>query len=251
MSSVPVIPNFNGTTPPAPTGQQLALWQVDALNPADISTYVRNTGGVDARTTTSEIITLVDQGKLVTINNNVAVNVVINVTALPNTFCCFVENLGAGTAKVNATAGNINGVATVNLATGQSAGIFYDGANFFAALGGGSSSGGLVIGFVINNGAIGNDIGPMLQPPRAGTVSKCAIVTKASDSLTNLVFRIMQNGVSVFTVSPTVTAGTASGTTSSSTSLTSVPLPVSVSDVFSIDILGGSPNWAFTAQLET
>lgn len=109
----------------------------------------------------------------------------------------------------------------------------------------------LVIGFVINYGAVLNDAAAMLVAPRAGTVSKCVIVTKASDPSIQLKFRIKQNGTDVFSTDPTVAAGTTSGTTSSSTSLTSVPLSVAAGDVFQIDILTGSPNWQFTAQLET
>ena len=113
------------------------------------------------------------------------------------------------------------------------------------------SSTNLVIGFVVNNGAAGSNVGPMLQAPRAGTVSKCVIVTKSSDGTTGLTFRIKKNGTDVFTSDPSVAAGTASGTTNSSTSLTSSPLSVAAGDVFQIDITSGSPNWAFTAQLET
>lgn len=116
---------------------------------------------------------------------------------------------------------------------------------------GGGSADQLVIGFVINYGAVLNDAAAMLVAPRAGTVSKCVIVTKASHPSIQLKFRIKQNGTDVFTTDPTVAAGTASGTTSSSTSLTTVPLTVAAGDVFQIDILTGSPTWQFTAQLET
>jgi len=129
--------------------------------------------------------------------------------------------------------------------------LTYDGTNFQLLGDGATGASPLVIGFVINNGAVGNNVGPMLQPSRAGSISKCAIVTKSSDGVTGLTFRIKQNGVDIFTSDPTVAAGTSAGTTSSSSSLTTNPLPVAVSDVFQIDITSGSPNWAFTAQLET
>src|SRR5215831_684697 len=51
----------------------------------------------------------------------------------------------------------------------------------------------LVIGFVITSGATGTNVGPMLPAAHAGTVSKCVIVTKASDGSTDLTFRIKQN----------------------------------------------------------
>ena len=114
-----------------------------------------------------------------------------------------------------------------------------------------AAAAGLVIGFIINNGAVGNNVGPELAAPRAATVSKCVIVTKTSDGTTALTFRIKMNGVDVFSVDPTVAAGTVGGTVSSTSSLTSSPLSVSASDVFTIDITSGSPNWSFSAQLET
>lgn len=254
MSSPVVNPNFNGTTPAAPSGQQLAQWQVDALNPADISAYTRNTGGVDPRTTATEFITLVDQGKLVTVNvNSTVANVVVNVVALPSTFTCAVENIGTGSSsiKVNASSGQTNGSASgVQLGAGASAVLYYDGSNLWVLVGN-SANTSLVVGFVINNGAAGNNVGAMLVAPRASSISKCVIVTKASDGVTGLTFRIKKNGVDIFTADPTVAAGTATGTVSSSTAFTAIPLPVAASDVFQIDILSGTPNWAFTAQLET
>lgn len=166
-------------------------------------------------------------------------------------------NTGASTLAVNGGAAKSlvkkanQALVAGDILAGQIIEAVYDGTNFQISGNGSTGSSPVVIGFVINNGAVGNNVGAMLQPARAGTISKCAIVTKSSDGLTGLTFRIMQNGVDVFTSDPTVSAGTSPGTTSSSTSLTSNPLPVAVSDVFQIDILTGSPNWAFTAQLET
>lgn len=109
----------------------------------------------------------------------------------------------------------------------------------------------LVIGFVVNNGAVGTNVGPELLAPRAGSVTKCVIVVKSSDGTTGLTFRIKKNGTDVFSSDPSVAAGTSAGTVSSTTSLTSNPLSVAANDVFTIDITSGSPNWAFSAQLET
>jgi len=114
---------------------------------------------------------------------------------------------------------------------------------------GGGSSLPLSIGFVVVSGSPGSDIGPMLIAPRLGSLSKCTVVVKASDSSTALVFRIKQNGVDIFTADPTMAASTASGSVTSFTALTSSPLAVSAGDIFSIDITGGSASWAFTAQL--
>lgn len=166
-------------------------------------------------------------------------------------------NTGASTLAVNGgSAKNIFKKTNSNLVSGdilanQIIEVVYDGTNFQLTGNGASGSSPLVIGFAINNGAAGTDVGPMLLAPRAGTISRCQIVTKASDGTTGLTFLIKKNGVNVFSSNPTVAAATASGTTSSSTSLTSSPLPVAFNDIFTIDILSGSPNWLFTAQLET
>ncbi len=40
MSSTPVIPNFNDTTPTAPSGNVNVKWQSDTANPSRISAYV-------------------------------------------------------------------------------------------------------------------------------------------------------------------------------------------------------------------
>lgn len=114
-----------------------------------------------------------------------------------------------------------------------------------------TAAGRLVIGFVINTGAAGTNIGPMLAAPAAGSVSKCKVVTKASDASTALTFTIKQNGTAVFTSSPSVAAGTTSGTVSTFTGLTSSPLTVNADDVFSCDISSGTSSWVVTIQLET
>lgn len=136
-----------------------------------------------------------------------------------------------------------------NLVAGNNITLTDDGAgNITIAASGAASS---VIGFVINSGTTGTNVGPMLAAPHAGSVTQCVVVTKASDSSTALTFTIKQNGTSVFTTAPTVAAGTAAGTVSTFTTLTSSPLPVAAGDVFSIDITSGTGSWQFTSQLET
>jgi hypothetical protein len=107
-----------------------------------------------------------------------------------------------------------------------------------------------LVAFIVINGSIGTDVGPHLRVRQAGQVIKCKIDTKASDPSIDLTFKIKQNGVDVFSVDPTITHGTASGTLATSTSLTSVPLAVAADDLFTIDITSGSSAWQFTAQLE-
>jgi len=109
----------------------------------------------------------------------------------------------------------------------------------------------MVIGFIMATGATGTNVGPDLVAPRSGTVTKCKIVTKASDASTDLTIKIKQNGVDVFSVDPTVTHGTASGTVSTFTALSPSPLPVTADDVFTIDIMSGTSTWQFTVQLES
>jgi hypothetical protein len=109
----------------------------------------------------------------------------------------------------------------------------------------------LTINFIVNDGSAGTNIGPELPAPHAGTVSRCKVVTKASDASVDLTFKIKQNGVDVFSSDPTVAHGTAGGTLSTFTALTSSPLPVADGDIFTIDITSGSSAWICTILLET
>lgn len=351
MSSVPVSPNFNRTTPAAPAGHINTKWQVDTVNPADVSTYVPNTGGVDARSTTTEPIHVASLGKLVTFNNAGATAVTPDST-VPSYFWCTVMNLGAGLCTLTPSSGNINGGATAKLPQNATGLLFFDGVNWWltdvaawatiagvqqelyvyaadtgaanayvvtltpaptvvvgslvvmkaananttastlavnggganpitksgnTALSGGeikagmivflvwdgtewqiigSSGGGadaLVVGFGFGpfSLVVQNNAGPKMLAVKAGTVSRCAIVINASDATTDCTFRIMKNGVNVFSANPTLTHGSATGTTVISTALTSSPLTVAQDDIFQIDVLTGTNQWQFTAQLET
>lgn len=109
---------------------------------------------------------------------------------------------------------------------------------------------GTVIGFVINDGTAGTNVGPMLAAAHSGLITKCKVVTKASDGATALTFLIKKNGTNIFSANPTVAAGTASATVSTFTALTSTPIVVAADDVFSIDITGGGPAWKVSIQLE-
>lgn len=107
-----------------------------------------------------------------------------------------------------------------------------------------------VIGFVMNTGATGSNVGPMLVASKAGSFTRCVVVIKTSDAATALTFTINKNGASVFSSNPTVAAGTASGTVSTVGTLVSSPLTVNAGDTLSIDITSGNATWVFTAQLE-
>lgn len=108
---------------------------------------------------------------------------------------------------------------------------------------------GLLIGFIMGSGAVGTNTGPELPAPRNGAISKCVVVTKSSDPTATLTFRIKRNGVDIFSADPSIAAGTAPGTVSTFTSLSSVPLAVTANDVFTIDVLTGNANWQFSVEL--
>lgn len=105
------------------------------------------------------------------------------------------------------------------------------------------------VGFTVPSGETGTNVGPELLAMRAATLSKCRIVVKTSDSSTALQVRIKQNGVDIFSADPTVAAGAAADSVSTFTSLTSLPLPVADGDRFTLDVVTGGANWAFTVQL--
>lgn len=352
MSTNPVSPNFNDTTPAAPAGYRNAKWQSDGQQPSNLSANLPNTGGVDARSTTTEGVHVASMGKLVTFNNSGATAVTPDST-VPAFFWCVLLNIGAGLCTLTPSTGNINVTATATLPKNSTGLLFFDGTNWwltdvggwativgvqqqqyvYAAdtgavnayavalspapiivvgslvvmkaahtntavstlavnggsanpitksgttalsgseikagqivflvwdgtewqLIGGSGGGGtdvLVVGFGFGpySVVVQNDAGVMLLAAKTGTVSRCAIIINASDPTTDLTFRIMQNGVNVFSSNPTLTHGSASGTKVISTALTSSPLTVTQDDKFQIDILAGSNQWQFTAQLET
>jgi hypothetical protein len=252
-------PTFTGTpaAPTAPGGTNTTQIATTAFVEGELASYLTTSSGATKAGVQQESYTYAaDSGTA----NAYAVTLSPVPTLAAGSKVVFKAanaNTGASTLAVNGgLAKNIYKKVNQNLVSGdilanQIIELVYDGTNFQLTGNGATGSSPVVIGFVINNGAAGNNVGPMLQPTRAGTISKCAIVTKASDGTTGLTFRIKQNGVDVFSVDPSVAAGTSAGTTSSSTSLTSSPLSVAVSDVFQIDITSGTPNWQFTAQLET
>lgn len=145
------------------------------------------------------------------------------------------------------TNGALNGSQTLlNLKDGGNVSITDDGVGGITI----AASAPIVIGFVIGNGNIGTNVGPMLAAVRSGSVTKCVVTTKNSDSTIPLTFLIKKNGTNVFSANPTVAAGTGSGVVNTTGTLTTNPLAVLANDVFSIDITSGTNNWQFTAQLE-
>jgi len=115
--------------------------------------------------------------------------------------------------------------------------------------GSGSGAGGLVIGFIINNGSAGVNIGPMLPAPRSGSLTRCVVVVKAPGGA-DLIFTIRRDNVAIFDAPVTVPASAAGGDLLEFTNFTTVPFPVALDDIFSIDITQGSAAWKCTVQLE-
>lgn len=108
----------------------------------------------------------------------------------------------------------------------------------------------LVMGFALNSGVAGTNVGPALIASRGGSFSKVKVVIKAADSATPLAFRIKQNGTDIFTVDPVLAAGTTSGTVLTFTTLTAAPLSVGADDLFTVDVTSGTAFWQVTIQME-
>lgn len=107
------------------------------------------------------------------------------------------------------------------------------------------------ISFGISSGNLGTNVVPFdILAVRSGTVSKCTVSIRSSDSVIGLTFRIKRNGVDIFSTDPHFAAGAAVGITTFST-LSPSPLTVAANDVFTMDITSGSGAWAFTAILES
>ena len=106
-----------------------------------------------------------------------------------------------------------------------------------------------IVGFIINTGATGTDVGPILPAARTGTADTLVVVIKASDASTPLSFTINQNQSLAITV--TVPAGTIPFTLLMFTNFVTTPLAVNQNDLFSIDITSGSSSWMFTAVVGT
>jgi len=131
--------------PAAPSGSVNVKWQADAVtvNPRKASAYVGNTGKVDPRTTTTETIGIASRGKDVTLSNSGAIAVTLDST-VPLDFLCAVQVIGAGSATLTPSSGQINSgaglAANAVMAATQSGWLFFDGTNWFLLVA--SSSGG-------------------------------------------------------------------------------------------------------------
>ena len=89
-------------------------------------------GGVDSRNTVAETISSDSHGKMVkfTYSGNVAVNVDSSVSS---NFFCAARNQGSGYANFTPSSGQINGGATLALATGTGTWLYFDGADWWTS----------------------------------------------------------------------------------------------------------------------
>lgn len=114
--------------------------------------------------------------------------------------------------------------------------------------GGGSGSPVLTIGYSVGDGSVGTQIGPLLAAPVSGSLSRCVVVTKASDSSTDFSFQILKNGSNIFVSPISIVHGTTNSTLNAFAFSSSVT--VAKDDIFSLSILTGTSNWKLTIQLE-
>jgi hypothetical protein len=135
---------FSRTLPAAAADEVLVQWLQSSGDPNLISGPVKSTGGVDARTGTSEAIALAARGKLVTFNNASAVAASLpNAPTMNGVWWCAVKNIGAGLLTLTPTTSTIDSGLTKTVATGTGLLIFSDGTNYFTVpmgAGGGSAS---------------------------------------------------------------------------------------------------------------
>ena len=225
------VPDYNNSTPAAPTGTQNGHWQKGSQSGTDslgnpifpLSMNVPATGGENAQTGTSYTLQQSDRGKLVTLSNSSAIAVTLPVTSpatIDSLFVCAVENLGAGTATL-AYGSPLVTVAT--LTTGQGAWLFFSGTNWRAVISGGGFTSPLTTkGDIYTRGASAD--------ARIGVGADGQVLTADSTQTNGIKWATAASGVNILTGSSnpwligtpqTVTRiqGTNTGTQSSVTSL--------------------------------
>lgn len=89
-------------------------------------------GTVNTQTGTSYTVQNSDSGGIITFSNAAAVAVTLN-AAVAQFWYAALANLGAGLVTITPQSGTINGGATLALSTQESAWIFFDGTNWWAA----------------------------------------------------------------------------------------------------------------------
>ena len=155
-----------------------------------------------------------------------------------------------GSGPRNAIAGQEQGIAqTANL--GRSWILFFE--SLVQGLSGSTLN--PIIGFVMNSGVTGTNVGPVLQAVRSGTATLLSVAVKAADASTDSTFDILQNGTSIFTTPPTIPAASAvtidPDTLYGFDDFVTTPVTITEYDVFTINITSGTADWEFTAILLT
>lgn len=97
-------------------------------------TFFSNLGSVDNQTgVTSYITQTTDSGALLIINNSSAVAITLNFNVSAPWYTV-IYNIGTGTATLTPSSGNINSTTSVVLYGGSFSIVYFDGANFWAAV---------------------------------------------------------------------------------------------------------------------
>jgi len=106
-----------------------------------------------------------------------------------------------------------------------------------------------VIGWDIQDDTVGSDVSDPVIPARAGTIQRCAMRVKVYDATTALEIDILNNGVSIFTTTPTIAAGGSTRDVYDFTDFSASPLSIAVDDDVVIDVVQGNGDWEFAAYL--
>lgn len=217
-----------------------------------------------------------DNGVLLVLSDASPISVTLSSATAP--YFIFIANIGTGDATLTPVSGTISyagnsGAASLPLKADYACIVFYDGTNWwgfteplvpssftatnrFNWISAYNSSTGVfsesslpvMVEFQLTSGATGTDVAGTALAWHAGSITQCVVVVDKSDAGTALQFQIKQNGTDVFTVDPTIAAGTAPGTVSTF-ALRLASISIATNDQFTINVLSGTTSWAVTIQL--
>ena len=249
---VPAVDNLNSLIPPPPPGAINVIFQATQGNPRNVTAYFfPNSAGVNLVATASYTIQSSDQGKLVVMTSPSAS--VIADSSLGANFGTNVLFAGASGGMITPSTGQLNTRASLSFWQWAGGLLNFDGSNWWLL---GTPSGQVeqrLPTFAIRAGAGGSGVNVtnMLRVPQQSLVTACDVVVKASDASTDFTFRIMRNGVDIFSSDPTVTHGATSGSSFTFAALVNNPFLLNAGDILSLDITSGSASWDVTVQLRS